>query len=178
MQKIVKITKISTIVLLLAVMVVLCFSLIDVVNLSKAEAEVEVVEIEYEEKIYVEFTLDDYFVDDCVLVIMDKAVGGMNVVHDISFFEGVDIVEVIDLMPISDSAIANGSVDVENFSQILQLVLAEPSKQNVLDAIDVLMEIDGIKYAGINRIMGYINGIPIEDYEFDEDFDFSIIFGS
>lgn len=79
--------------------------------------------------------------------------GGINIEHKLSFFAGVAIDSIVDLMPISDSAIANGYVDLENFRQILQLNLSEPSKPNVLDAIEILEKIDGIKYVGANSLI-------------------------
>ena len=51
----------------------------------------EETENEYEEKTYSNLTVEDDFDDSCVLVVMDKSVGGINKVHSEDFFGDIDI---------------------------------------------------------------------------------------
>ena len=87
-----------------------------------------------EEKIICNATIEDSFADDCVMVIMDKTVGGLNKKHDKSFFVGVEITNIVDLTEMSP----NANVNMETFRQILKLELSVHSKENVLEAIKQL----------------------------------------
>ena len=51
----------------------------------------EETENEYEEKTYSNLTVEDDFDDSCVLVVMDKSVGGINKIHSEDFFGDIDI---------------------------------------------------------------------------------------
>ena len=51
----------------------------------------EETENDYEEKTYSNVTIEDDFDDSCVLVVMDKSVGGINKVHSEDFFGDIDI---------------------------------------------------------------------------------------
>ena len=51
----------------------------------------EETENEYEEKTYSNLTVEDDFDDSCVLVVMDKSVGGINKVHNEDFFGDIEI---------------------------------------------------------------------------------------
>ena len=90
----------------------------------------------------------DYdFSGDKVLVVMDQNVGGINKVHEKSFFGEIadQIVEIRDLSFIID--IETAKVNLEMFHQILSLTLNRDDKENVLRVVDYLMTIEGIKSA-------------------------------
>ena len=43
------------------------------------------------------FTVEDDFCGSSVLVMLNQRVGAVNRTHDISFFQGIDIIEIVDL---------------------------------------------------------------------------------
>ncbi|MBR2967793.1 MAG: leucine-rich repeat protein [Clostridia bacterium] len=110
----------------------------------------EETENEYEEKTYSNLTVEDDFDDSCVLVVMDKNVGGINKIHSEDFFGDIDIESIEDLTYIEGNFNELKYLDQGNFRQILKINLSKPSKENVLYAISVLEGIEGIKHAGPN----------------------------
>lgn len=103
----------------------------------------------FEEKIYCNATIEDDFDGSSVLVVMDKNIGGINKVHDESFFGDFPKEYIRDLTELTVN-IEDALIDVENFHQILQIKLLENSKENALRIIKQLSEIKGILYAGPN----------------------------
>ena len=104
----------------------------------------------FEEKIYSQATIEDDFDGDSVLVVMDKSVGGINKVHEESFFGDFPKEYIKDLTELTVD-IKEALIDEENFRQILQIKLPEgSSKEEALKAIQQLEKIDGIVYAGPN----------------------------
>ena len=67
--------------------IILCVTLSFSVHYVLAEET----ENEYEEKTYSNLTVEDDFDDSCVLVVMDKSVGGINKVHNEDFFGDIEI---------------------------------------------------------------------------------------
>jgi len=97
----------------------------------------------------VEANIDNSDLDFCgksVLVTISQKIGGINKVHDKSFFEGVDILEINDLMRFTKN-INEISINLEKFRQILLLTLPINDKQNVLNVVEKIRSIDGIDYA-------------------------------
>lgn len=124
---------------------VLCMMLAILLSVGIASADLEV---EFSDKIYSHFSLSDDFDSSSIIVILDKKISGINKVHDKNFFIGVEIDEIEDLTKVVDEQ----TVDMDSFEQILLLTLTQPSKQEVLSAIDKLYLIDGVKYAGANTL--------------------------
>lgn len=87
------------------------------------------------------------FADDSVLVVLDEEISGVNKEHDKAFFDGVEIAAIKDL-----TKRTNAKAETEGFQQILQLYLEEPSKENVLLAVEKLQAIDGVYSAEPNYI--------------------------
>jgi hypothetical protein len=82
-----------------------------------------------------------------VIVVMDQKTGAINKVHDLNFF-GIEIIEIIDLFPVSESAMSR--TNIAGFHQILQLRLPKDDKENVLQVVDFLNKLDGVKFAEPN----------------------------
>ena len=100
------------------------------------------------EKIYANVDISDDFDDSSVVVILDKSISGINKVHNETLFSNIEFEEINDLTYVTDvSTIKNK----ENFEQILEIKLKYPSKENVIEMIEELILLDGIKYAGPNR---------------------------
>ena len=103
------------------------------------------------EKIYSEVNINENFDDSTVIVVLDKNISEVNKIYDFDFFEGVSISKIEDLTETTDVS----TINEINFEQILLLYLSEPSKENVISAIEKLYLVDGIKYAGANTIEEY-----------------------
>jgi hypothetical protein len=110
--------------------------------------------IQWEEKIIWEGSIDQPFADDCVLVVMDKNVGGVNKRHDISFFGDIEIESIVDLTSVNPNS---ELINWELFHQILKLNLPVHSKENVINVIRHLEKIDGIQCASPNYYMQLID---------------------
>ena len=100
------------------------------------------------------------FCGKTVLVVMDQSVGGINKVHEKSFFGEIEeqIVEIIDLSFVID--VNNAKVNVDDFHQILSLKLLRDDKEYVLKVIELLQNIDGIKYASPNYFDKVCQTVP------------------
>jgi len=118
------------------------------------EVEYEFVDDERrEEKIYCTATLDEDYVDNVVVVVIDKYVGSINKEYTIDFFDGnEDIASIEDLTRVTGDPHKLG-IDVENYHQILKVTLKTHSKENVLNVIKEFEKIDGIKSASPDCIL-------------------------
>lgn len=103
---------------------------------------------QYEDKIYCTTTIEDEFDDDCVLVVIDKYNSEINKKYDLNFFGAQEIKSITDLMCFDGNIDKKELLNRKEFRQILKLELSEPSKQNVLNLIHKLENIDGIMWAG------------------------------
>ena len=129
----------------------------------RTDADIEI-SWEFEEKIYSNVTIDDDFDDSSVLVVMDKRVGGVNKVHKESFFGNFPKEYVKDLTEITVD-IEEALINIDDFRQILEIKLPEgSSKENVLNVIQQLEEIEGIKYAGPNYFYYPASTTPNDPY--------------
>ena len=143
---------------------------------SNETTETETLEKTRDTKILCTATVDQDFDDSSVLVIMDNITGGINKQHELSFFGDIGATAIVDLTTLSSEIlVASGlessenvskgvsetatistskspwfEVNAETFRQILKIELSVHSKENVLNVIKKLEEIEGIKYAGPN----------------------------
>jgi len=80
------------------------------------------------------------FEDDNVIVVLDTKVSKINKIHNVKYFSGIEIESIIDL--------TKREYNFENknneFKQILQIYLKNKGKENVLQAISYLKELDGV----------------------------------
>ena len=90
------------------------------------------------------------FDDSSVLVVMDQTAGEVNKHFSKSFFGDVAISSVEDLTEVSPEYV--GNIDGERFHQILKLELAYHDKSYVLQAVEKINQIDGVKVASPNYI--------------------------
>ncbi|MCL2140421.1 MAG: hypothetical protein FWH42_01905 [Dehalococcoidia bacterium] len=95
--------------------------------------------------------INEDFDDSSVLVVMNKRTGGINKQHEQSFFGDFPIEAIYDLSYINGDPKELKSLDMDNFHQILQIVLVNKSKENVINVIHQLERIDGILWAGPNH---------------------------
>lgn len=121
------------------------------------------------EKIYANVDISDDFDDSSVVVILDKSISGINKVHNETLFSNLEFEEINDLTYVTDVSTINNK---ENFEQILEIKLKYSSKENVIEMIEELILLDGVKYAGPNRYFSieevpndplYPTTIPLED---------------
>ena len=90
------------------------------------------------------------FDDSSVLVVMDQTAGEVNKRFSKSFFGDVAISSIEDLTEVSPEYV--GNIDGERFHQILKLELAYHDKSYVLQAVEKVNQIDGVKVASPNYI--------------------------
>ncbi len=139
-----------------------------------------------DEKIYSNATIDQEFVDNHVLVVLDRGVGAINKTHKLSTFKSAEISSVTDLTRIDfpqlkaelkDSVLSKEQtiseqkiplVNMESFRQILLLELPTHSKANVLETIKKLESIEGIMYAGPDYIINPASTVPNDYYSSDQ----------
>ncbi|MBE5730713.1 MAG: hypothetical protein E7350_02020 [Clostridiales bacterium] len=121
------------------------------VNVFALQSNVKI----YEDKIYSDVSIEDNFDGSSVMVVLDKSISEINKVHSKEFFEGVNIQGIEDLSRIDVSAAS--IVNENNFRQTLLLKLPQDDKEIVIQSIKTLEQIDGIKYAGPNRLADVTN---------------------
>ena len=149
----------------LLISVILLLSVIS----SNFTVSINAEEIEYEgveQKIYSNATLDDDFTDDRILVVMNNSTSLELNSYDINHFPEIDIKSVSDFSSATrekakkqleklnyafehKSTLKNEEIiSYKKYNQVLGLELSEPGKENVLNAIEILMQRDDVIYAG------------------------------
>ncbi len=104
------------------------------------------------EKIYTNVSLDEYFDDASVLVVMNKSISEVNKEYSMEFFGDFPKESIVDLTFIPGGVTENTNINLEEFTQILQIKLPIHSKQNVLNVIKQLEDMDEILWVGPNHI--------------------------
>ena len=107
----------------------------------------------YEPKVQIEVSLEDDFDDSCILVALDKYTSGVNKVFDDDFFGDFPKKSVTDLTHITGDVSSKKYLNTEEFRQIFKIELPVASKQNVLDAIEIASQVDGVLWASPNLRM-------------------------
>ncbi len=106
---------------------------------------------------------NEAFADDCVIVVLDHKISGINKIHDVKFFTGVEIESITDLTKRE----INMNDERGDFKQILQLHLKEKSKENVLKAVECLKKLEGVLIATPNHILSYNDSIDSISFSFE-----------
>lgn len=110
-------------------------------------------------------SLEEDFDGTSVLVTMTEEVSEVNKVYAPSFFGDIDISSIEDLTAMTGNIGAKEYFDESKFKQILQLHLPMDSKENVLDVIDHLEEVDGVLSASPNYYASFAEIPNDTDYE-------------
>ena len=118
------------------------------VNDLKASAASNTETLVSTEKLYSYTDIDENFDESSVIVIIDRINSGINKSHENTIFKDLELLEIVDLTYVNDVTTIK---DVDNFEQILKIELIESGKENVIEMINRLSLIDGIKYVGPNR---------------------------
>ncbi len=111
-----------------------------------------------EDKIYCTYTLDDNFNDSCVMVVIDIYTSDINKNQDdlfLQLFSDNIIASIEDLSYIDCESTTKKYINNGDFRQILKLNLVERSKQNVLEVIEIVTEIDGVLWAGVDMVIEF-----------------------
>ena len=115
------------------------------------------------QKFYCNATLSDDFSDEGVIVVLDEESSrfrGISKQISQSLYSAVNVRFMEDLtMCLETDVNADGNLNPQSspylnkyyetasFRQILHIILAEPSKQNVLNAVDLIEDLEGVMYA-------------------------------
>ena len=129
-----------------AVSVILCLVLLLCASVSVNSVA------DNEEKIYCTATIKDDFAPDCVVVVFKKYASEINKVHTADEFPGIEIEKIEDLFRV-DNPDENDTVNKENFHQIYKLTLKNKGKEEVLNAIMVLEQLDYIRSASPDYVV-------------------------
>ena len=104
-----------------------------------------------EEKIYCDATLNDEFSSDIVLLILTKQASLSLKDYSPNDFQDIGCIEVKDLTSATTTKVKDSLERGEHpkeYNRILRLKLRNSTKQKVLDAINILISLDVVKYAG------------------------------
>lgn len=104
-----------------------------------------------EEQTFWQANLDEDFDDDCVLIVMDRRIGGVNKIYDENYFGNFQKKSITDLTLITGDLESKKYLDIENFHQILKIELQEKSKENVLNVIRQIEKVEGVLWVGPNH---------------------------
>ena len=147
----------KAIIIIISVILV-CASIIPV---TAQESEDDVFEID---KVYCTATIDDDFTDENVIVMLNRETSRKLADYTPEDFPEIECVRVYDLLSYSTAKyreIAAAGGVIPYYYQTLCITLAEPGKQNVLDAIKALEQRDDIYLAEPD----YIAHIEYDDGE-------------
>lgn len=138
--------------LLIALLIAVCMIGLAMAFLAQ-DNENAFAEEKYEDKVYCHTTINEEFADDCVLVVIDKYHSQLNKKFDKEYFENLPIKSVTDLMAMEKSEDELQLLNTNDFRQILKLELEEPSKENVLELIHILEQMNGILSASPSHVL-------------------------
>jgi len=151
----------------LLLLTILCF-VITSMKLPVVFADEEV-----ENKIYSTATLDNSFSESSVLVLLTKQASASLKVYTSADFNEIGCSSVYDLTSATTEKVQESLTlgeQPQEYNRILKLNLTNPSKTEVLNAINELIERDDVKYAGPDYFLNENTSSvpPLGDYE-DED---------
>ncbi len=107
-------------------------------------------------------TVDDSFDDDKLIITLTEEFSEINQTVSLSDFSGLDVEVLNNISDIEDLTYLTNSqaiASIDEYNQILQITLEEPSKQNVLNAIEAFEELSIVIVAE-----------PVYQYEIENDY--------
>lgn len=96
--------------------------------------------------------MDEDFDDASVLVVMNKSISEVNKEYSMDFFGNFPKESIVDLTYVFGGVTENTNINLDEFTQILQIKLPIHSKQSVLDVIKQLEDMDEILWVGLHHI--------------------------
>ncbi len=103
-------------------------------------------------KVYCDATLEDEFAEDSVIVVLNKNSSDINRKLDTTDFSEIECADVKELSAVKGDPSSKEYLNTEDFQQILQIKLKEPSKKNVLETIKKLETLDEVESAEPNYL--------------------------
>ena len=150
---------------ILLLIIAVCVAFVFVVHLGAKDCVVEAED--FGEKIYTSINIEDSFVDNTVIIVLDKEETFKFKEYTEKDFQEVGCIAVMNLMENTEKIVKmqlkaketknwkeldpylenNMLVDLSSYHGMWKLTLFEKSKENVIKSIDVLMKKQGIKTA-------------------------------
>ena len=119
-----------------------------------------------QEKVYCYATVDDDFVDNRVMLVLNDEASYSDKTYDTSFFSNINCLEVNDLTQgqgTEDSNTRTGKRKGQS-NRILCLNLDKHSKENVLNVINELIKYDDVLYAGPDYLVSALSAATNDEY--------------
>lgn len=133
----------KVLVLIVEILIIILLVFLMVGNLD-GKVYAENINIVTEEKIYCNADINDNFEPNSVIVVLDKKVGGINKRQKKTLFKGIEIESIRDLTFVNETGKGKKYLNSEEFKQILEIKLPIESKENVLEVIKKIEQIDGV----------------------------------
>lgn len=111
------------------------------------------------QKVYSNATLSDKFSSERVLVVMKEGADLKNAFNEIEY-SSVDDISAVNIKKVANSKDSS----VKDFRQVLSVELKDKGKQNVLDAIEELEQLDEVYYAGPDYVISVASTMPDDSY--------------
>lgn len=115
-----------------------------------------------DDKILCNATIEDDFSDENVLIVLNEQYNHKE--YTIADFVDIGCESVNELTKTATETIVNNLennlVNKEKYKRVLSLQLKNKTKENVLDAIDILISRDDVLYAGPNYIFSITSTVP------------------
>lgn len=147
--------KISSVAVLLAVSIILSFSVIPVIPVSAADTD--------QKTDYSYLLADKEFENNSVIVVLKKSGSIINKSITKASFSGVDIIKIEDLTRVPNYGREETAVNEEEFQQILKITLKESGNESILDAIAKLNSFSVVESVTPNYRIRFDTGAAAED---------------
>ena len=127
--------------------VFLIFTVLCCFILQENFANLSINALAQETKEFSNISIDDDFDNGSVLVVLDEGVGGINKIHNKSYFGDFGIESIVDVTYMEGNLQEKKYFNQKNFKQVLQLNLTVKTKENFINVLQQLEAVEGICYA-------------------------------